>query len=148
MRHLPGQQNRQFHGSAAVPFQRAPSTPLGTESDCLAFNTFQHENGLVLGVAGEVDMATADRFEEAITLALVTSQSGRVVLDLHALSFIDSSGLAVLIRAYKAARDQRTALVIASATPRVAQTLSLIGLDRRVPLVATVDEALDSAQAC
>lgn len=147
MRHLPGQQGHQFHGQSAVPFQRASSAPLGTEADVVTFDSRHQKNGLVLSVAGEVDMATADLFEEAVNHALITSPGGRVVLDLHALSFIDSSGLAVLIRTYKMARDQGTVLIIAAATNRIARTLSLVGLDRRVPLVATVDEALESAQA-
>lgn len=102
-----------------------------------------HTNGRVLGVSGEVDVATADRLKEAVTQALAESSADRVVLDLSEVSFMDSSGLAALVHAHKAAEEQRTSLVVSSPTSRLSRILDLTGLDRVLRVTATVDEALE-----
>ena len=50
--------------------------------------------------------------KEAVTEALVTQPHGRVVLDCTDLRFIDSSGLRVLIRAHKTAKEHQVLLAI------------------------------------
>ncbi|MBR8740550.1 STAS domain-containing protein [Nocardiopsis sp. MG754419] len=105
-----------------------------------------HESGRVLALDGEIDMATEARFQDAVTEALTTQPFGRVVLDCTELRFIDSSGLRVLIRAHKFAKEQRALLVIASAPPRVLQTLRITSLDTRIPVFGSVAQALAAPQ--
>ena len=105
-----------------------------------------HESGLVLTLDGEIDMATEAHFQDAATGALTTQPFGRVVLDCTDLRFIDSSGLRVLIRAHKFAKEQRALLVIAAAPPRVLQTLRITSLDTRIPVFGSVSQALAAPQ--
>ncbi len=51
----------------------------------------------VLAVGGEVDLGTAERFRNAL---LEAQGSPRVVVDLSAVTFLDSSGLHALVAAY------------------------------------------------
>ena len=80
----------------------------------------------VLNVAGEVDLLTAGllrtRLEEA------SQHSVRVVVDLSEVTFIDSSGLNVLVEAYLRAGQLPEAFVLRSPTPTVARVLSITGL--------------------
>ncbi|MDT0330719.1 STAS domain-containing protein [Nocardiopsis lambiniae] len=108
----------------------------------LTISSTLHDAGRVLALDGEIDLATENRFQDAVTEALVTQPDGRVVLDCADLRFIDSSGLRVLIRAHKTAREQRAVLAIASPIPRVMQTLRITALDTRIPVFGTVSEAL------
>ncbi|MFW6640019.1 STAS domain-containing protein [Nocardiopsis algeriensis] len=111
----------------------------------LTISSTLHESGHVLAVDGEIDMATEARFQEAATDAITTQPRGRVVLDFSDLRFIDSSGLRVLIRAHKAAKEQQVLLAIAAPPPRVAQILRVTALDTRIPVFDTVSEALDAS---
>ena len=113
----------------------------------LIISTTLHESGQVLTLDGEIDMATEGRFQEAVTAALTTQPFGRVVLDCANLRFIDSSGLRVLIRAHKAAKEQQALLVIAAPLPRVMQTLRVTSLDTRIPVFPSVTQALTAPQA-
>ncbi|MCY9787636.1 STAS domain-containing protein [Nocardiopsis sp. EMB25] len=106
-----------------------------------------NEAGRVLSLDGEIDMATEHRFQDAVIEALTTQPSGRVVLDCSDLRFIDSSGLRVLIRAHKAALEQRALLAIAAPVDRVMQTLRVTALDTRIPVFASVAEALSAPRA-
>ena len=66
----------------------------------LKITTRCHDNGLVLVLDGEIDMATEDQFHQAVREAVESRPRGRVVLDCTGLAFIDSSGLRVLIQAH------------------------------------------------
>ncbi|MFI6577549.1 STAS domain-containing protein [Nocardiopsis sp. NPDC050513] len=113
----------------------------------LTISSTLNDAGRVLALDGEIDMATEERFQDAVIEALTTQPSGRVVLDCTDLRFIDSSGLRVLIRAHKAALEQRVLLAIACPTDRVLQTLRVTALDTRVPVFDTVSGALSAPRA-
>lgn len=73
-------------------------------------------------LAGELDMATADDLS-----ALLQGESGRelpVVLDFEGISFMDSSGLRVLLEAARA-EDGGTAIVIVRPSEQVQRVLDI-----------------------
>ncbi|MFF0425090.1 STAS domain-containing protein [Streptomyces sp. NPDC004520] len=98
----------------------------------------------VLTVAGELDMETAGRLQE-----LLTEQFGqgrhRLVLDLSALDFMDSSGLNVLIRAVNKARESDGDLYLAAPTPAVRRILEITGVMTTIPPHDAVADALAAA---
>ena len=74
---------------------------------------------VVLGVAGEIDLATAPRLESGIDLAFGPPVL-RVVLDLSRVTFLASRGLAVLLDAHRRAAEHnvRLGVVVARAPVR------------------------------
>ncbi|MFI8257655.1 STAS domain-containing protein [Streptomyces filamentosus] len=98
----------------------------------------------VLTVAGELDMETADRLHE-----LLAEQFGqgrhRLVLDLSALGFMDSSGLNVLIQAVNRARESDGDLYLAAPTPAVRRILEITGVMATIPAHDAVADALAAA---
>nr|BFE63008.1 hypothetical protein GCM10020063_075340 [Dactylosporangium thailandense] len=85
------------------------------------------DGGTVLAVRGEVDVATAPALREAIVRA-VDGRPARVVIDLAAVSFMDSSALGVLISGYKYAQGAGVAVVLASPGPGVYRLLRTSGM--------------------
>ena len=81
------------------------------------------EHGRVFEVAGELDMATAPLLEE--TVADVT---GSIRLDLGALTFIDSAGIAAFIRLYRRCESDGCTLRIERCCPQVERTLRIAGV--------------------
>jgi anti-anti-sigma factor len=59
---------------------------------------------------GELDLATTDELEGALSIALA-SEAERVVLDLRGLEFIDSTGLRVIATACTGPDGSRMSLV-------------------------------------
>ena len=55
----------------------------------------------VVTATGEIDVETAGSVAEAVTESL--ARSPRVLLDLNEVTFIDSTGLGVIVRAHRAA---------------------------------------------
>ncbi|MEV5974726.1 STAS domain-containing protein [Streptomyces sp. NPDC051921] len=98
----------------------------------------------VLSVGGELDMETAHLLEAHLT-DLIRQGRARLVLDLSALGFMDSSGLNVLIRAVHQARAHGGDLYLAAPTPAVRRILEITGVTTTIPPHAGVAEALAAA---
>lgn len=59
-----------------------------------------HEEGLVIAASGEIDRSTAPRLSDALRRAAVEG-SGPITLDLCEVTFMDSSGVSVLLNAVR-----------------------------------------------
>jgi anti-sigma B factor antagonist len=69
----------------------------------VAIKSNRKGDSVIVAVAGEIDLSTADQLDGAIRQAEKTEIS-RIVVDLSAMSFIDSTGLSVLLEAIKRTR--------------------------------------------
>lgn len=92
-------------------------------------------------LAGEVDFTSAGPMQATLT-AMLLPGGGTVVVDLSRVTFIDSSGLGVLVQAHRTARERDTRLLVV-ASPPVRKLLRLTALDT---VLDTYDE-LPAAEA-
>lgn len=95
---------------------------------------------VVLTPEGKFNLVSAPPFKARID-DLVAEGKARLVVDLHAVDFIDSSGLGALIGGLKSARQQDGDLRIAAAGSQVIAVLKLTNLDRILVPYATIEEA-------
>lgn len=100
----------------------------------------REDDGVVVRPLGRLNMVAAPRFR-AVVAQVVDGGRARVVVDLGATEFLDSSGLGALIAGLKTARQAGGDLRIASLTPQVAMVLRMTNLDRVLKPYADVDEA-------
>jgi len=82
----------------------------------------------VVHVSGEIDLAARSLFQECLDEVIVASD-GDVVVDLAEVSFIDSTGLSVLLQARERLGTAGRKLRIARQSPSVTRLLELAGLD-------------------
>lgn len=87
-------------------------------------------------------LVNASRVRRSLESQLA-SASPFLVVDLSGVEFVDSSGLAALLAAIKAARRQGGDVALAGPRPRVRALIELTRLDDVVPIAATTDEALE-----
>lgn len=100
----------------------------------------------VLRVRGEVDLGTANALGDR-ALALLQTTSAHLVLDLSGVTFMDSTGLKVLIAIQRRAALAGGSLAVAGATRPVHRLLTITGLDEAFTLVDSVEQALASSPA-
>jgi len=81
----------------------------------------------VLAPIGEIDANTAPLLSEAVTR--LREHACRLVVELGAVSFMDSTGLKVLLEAYRDLGRNPEALVLRSPTRAVAKLLRITGID-------------------
>ena len=100
-----------------------------------------------VGVSGEVDLATARRLDEALHEAL--GYARLVVLDLRGMSFMDSTGLRVILDTVAQARTKRAHIVLTGASAQVERLIDMTGtrghlevLDTRLPEAAPSEQVV------
>ncbi|NKZ08262.1 STAS domain-containing protein [Actinomadura latina] len=99
----------------------------------------------VLHVAGDLDHHTAPLLREALD-AVPFSPGKSVVVDLTGLAYCDSTGITVLINAYKRAKPAGGRLLLAGLSPDLLDVFRIIGLDQIFVFHPTVDEAIAAAR--
>ncbi|GAA4785715.1 STAS domain-containing protein [Microbacterium gilvum] len=105
-------------------------------------STTTHESHAVISVTGRLTAAGAPALRAAVQ-ELVDAGSARIVLDLAATAFVDSSGLGAIIGGLKTARNAGGDLRIAAVPEPVAAVLRLTNLDRVLRAHPTPETAFD-----
>ncbi|MFI7617131.1 anti-sigma factor antagonist [Nonomuraea terrae] len=98
-------------------------------------------DAVVVAVEGELDLFTAPFLRDEVRDA-IKQDGAKLVLDLQQLSFMDSSGLSVLIEAWRLATGEGGGVSLAAPQAPVARILRTTGLDRRIKVYADVDTAV------
>ncbi|MFI0349161.1 STAS domain-containing protein [Actinomadura sp. 9N407] len=101
----------------------------------------RHDGCAVVRLSGELDIANGEDLRERLR-AIRASHGDHLVLDLSDLMFMDSHGLSIIIDCYKAVGENGGSLALAAPRPIVRRALEVMGLHRRITVVATVDEAV------
>ena len=87
------------------------------------------QNRTVITVSGEVDIATSPALDAAIATA-IGEEAKQIVVDLTDVSFMDSSGLGVIVRGLKRAREAEIDLDLVISNDRVLKVFAITGLDQ------------------
>lgn len=98
----------------------------------LRIDTVRRDGSLVLIVEGELDISTSNVLDAALAQALSTDALS-IVVDLHAVSFIDSTGLHVLI---SHAEQSRPRIHLTKGSPQVQRLFKLTGTLDYLPFVS------------
>ena len=111
----------------------AASTPSRAHRGEFGVTRHDTDDGAVrLSLSGELDLASADRLESALDELRASSASG-VILDLRGLSFIDSTGLRVIIQLHERMRAAGMPLEIWEGPAPVARVFEISGAREQLP---------------
>ncbi|MGI8693548.1 MAG: STAS domain-containing protein [Geodermatophilaceae bacterium] len=94
-------------------------------------------DGTCVAVAGEVDIDTAPRMSRALAAGLAAGRP--VVVDLGAVTFMDSAGLSALIAAHKAAAAAGLTCRLQDLPPAVRRLLEVTGMDSLLVVMPPAD---------
>ncbi|NTU72398.1 MAG: STAS domain-containing protein [Coriobacteriia bacterium] len=100
----------------------------------------QSQSDCVVTLGGEVDVYTAPKLKERL-IELVEGGCSNVVVDLEGVSFIDSSGLGVLVSILRRARERDGAVRIVCTRDNILKIFRITGLDKVFPVFTDVAEA-------
>jgi anti-anti-sigma factor len=96
-----------------------------------------------ISVRGELDLSTAPELEGPLNQALESGE-GSMLIDLSQCEFIDSTGIALIVRAWQHLDSGKNgrALVLCSQNDQVRRVLEITGLELSIPVHGTRDEAI------
>lgn len=100
-----------------------------------------YDDCAVLRVDGEIDLYTAPLLRERL-VDLLAAGVKHVVIDTSGVTFLDASGLGVLVGGLKRLRAHGGSLALVSDQDRIVRLLRLTGLSRFFPPYATVADAI------
>jgi anti-sigma B factor antagonist len=107
--------------------------------------TSEHRDGTaIITLIGDLDIVTSRQLDDTLTDARRTVE--RVVLDLAAVDFMDTSSLAVIVNHWKGLVAAGGSLALAGARFQYTRTLWITGLADRIPMYDTVDDAIAAQQ--
>jgi anti-sigma B factor antagonist len=101
--------------------------------------TTERQGVPVVWAAGEVDVSTAPRLREHLTTLPVDAR--RVVVDLSEVTFLDSTGLGVLVAGWKRCQESGASLELVVTRPQVRKVLEITSLDGVFTIFDSIDEA-------
>jgi anti-anti-sigma factor len=102
-----------------------------------------HPGCLEIQVEGELDLAVADQLQEI--LDRVVDEYARVLINLENCEFIDSTGIALVLRAHHQMAKQGRCLALYGPSSQVLRTLSITGLTNNGLVFESAEDALLAA---
>jgi len=106
----------------------------------LSVRTDVVDGTLVVTAAGEIDQQTAGSLREALDLP--DGVAPHVVLDLSQVTFMDSSGINILLAVHQTLAQADGWLRLAGTAPSVLRIIQLVGIDGVIDCCPTVQQAL------
>jgi anti-anti-sigma factor len=88
----------------------------------------------VVAVHGELDLGTAADLEQSLSAA--GDGEGPLLIDLSACEFIDSTGIALIVRTWQQLDGAGAVLAIAIGNDQVQRVLAVSGLGDSIPILA------------
>ncbi len=91
------------------------------------------DRGLTIALSGEIDHHSARELMTQLDDAIAERLPARLVLDLSGVTFMDSSGIAVLLRALRQMERSGGALRAANSPAQARRVLDAAGVGRLIP---------------
>ena len=101
-------------------------------------------NNLVVYPIGEIDHHTAEKLRLAIDSRFEKLSAKNIIVDFKGVSFMDSSGIGMIIGRYKYAYSQGGKIVVAGVSDTMRKIFTLSGLGRIIKIYTTVEDAINN----
>ncbi|MBM7661142.1 stage II sporulation protein AA (anti-sigma F factor antagonist) [Bacillus mesophilus] len=99
---------------------------------------------LCIRLVGELDHHTAEELRAKVTASLEKNNINHIILNLEQLSFMDSSGLGVILGRYKQIKNAGGEMVVCAISPAVKRLFDMSGLFKIIRLEKNEKFALET----
>lgn len=97
----------------------------------------EHGEALEIRVSGEIDHHCAVAVRAGIDNVLAARRPPRVFLELSGVSFMDSSGLGLIMGRYALVKRYGGRMAVLDPSPAVQKMMDLAGMERMIPVKTT-----------
>ena len=94
-------------------------------------------DALIVHVRGEIDHHSAVEVRTGIDERILTERAERVLLELSAVDFMDSSGLGLIMGRFALVKQYGGTLSVLDPSPAVVKMMRLAGMERMVTVLRT-----------
>jgi anti-sigma B factor antagonist len=112
-----------------------PSGPDGAVPVPFSIQIEHRGSSLLVSISGEFDLGATEQFRKVVQ-EITGKDVDDVEIDLRKVSFIDSTGLRMLVEAERITRERELTLrIVRGGSAAVERVLQITGLDKVLPLV-------------
>lgn len=124
-----------------IPHPQDQGAAVSVQAGLLDIDVWHDSGRPIVRLAGDIDVYTVGRLRSEL---LDLSQRGRhlITVDMSGVTFCDSSGLGVMVGAYKRARNGGGLVVLVDVPEFIMRMLKITGLSKIFPVVGNVETAL------
>lgn len=108
----------------------------------MKIETRQIDGAIILDVSGDIDLYNSPEIRKTLLESLRDKNAKRVVVNLQAVRYIDSSGVASLVEALKRARELNMRFILFGLSNAAREVLELSRLIKVFEVYGTEAEAL------
>lgn len=107
--------------------------------------SFQNKGDkLVVHMTGELDHHSAEEVRNKVDDRLDRDHCNKLVMDFSGVTFMDSSGIGVVIGRYRKLSSRKGKVCMVKATGSVKRVFELSGMFKIIPLYDSIEEALEN----
>lgn len=88
----------------------------------------------MVSVRGEIDIYSIEKFRDSIEEKIKT-QASEIILDCSELSYMDSTGMGVLIELRNKTKELGQKIIMMNPRPNIRKLLALTGVDKIIEIV-------------
>lgn len=126
------------------PLSVEPITRIKQEGvDLVDVELKQVRNTLVVKIFGELDLVIADKLRNQIDEKLSEGTIKNLIINMEKVTFIDSSGLGMIIGRYKKITNYQGRMFIVGAQNNVEKILRFSGINKLIPMYRSEQEIIN-----
>jgi anti-sigma B factor antagonist len=110
--------------------------------EILRLSSEETPSATVLRVAGEVDLLSAPSLRERLVRLIADARGRSIIVDCSAVEYLDMMGVRVLEECHTRAEGKGLRFVLVGSGRLVHRILTIVQLDRRIPVVDTMADAV------
>lgn len=100
------------------------------------------KNYLIVSLKGELDHHTSEDVRKKIDQQYYNNNLLNIILDLRDLSFMDSSGIGLIMGRYKNCKERKGKVLIVSSNSYIDRILKMSGLLKIINIYSSIDDAI------
>jgi stage II sporulation protein AA (anti-sigma F factor antagonist) len=132
-------------GNCLIPCSKALCHSLQKEEEIVLNVEFLNKGtALVIKIKGELDHHTAEDVRQKIDNEIMKSVAKNVVFDFSEVSFMDSSGIGVIMGRYKNLKQLRGKVSLVNLKPQLKKIFDMSGVFKYVPVYESIHEAINA----
>lgn len=110
----------------------------------MQISTRQSNNATIIDVSGDIDLYNSPELRKVLLAALRDQPASRVIVNLTAVKYIDSSGVASLVEGLKVSRDTGSRFILVGLSQAAREVLELSRLIKVFEVRENEEQALNA----
>jgi len=100
-------------------------------------------NTLIASVIGELDHHSSEHIRQKVDSEMIKSTTRNIVFDFSEVTFMDSSGIGVVMGRYRNIKNLNGKLAVANINQQIKRIFDMSGLHKIIPVYDSIDTAIN-----